>query len=250
MTPKARAEPAQVRRGQHGSTRVALSRHRVLKAALQVVDTEGLGALTMRRLGRQLDRDPMALYRYAANREALLDGVAELVLAQLVIPTDVRDWARQLRTTAHQFRQLALNHPNVVPLLVTRPLRTPLGLRPLGTLRPLEQILTLLTAAGFTPPEALRAYRAYFGFLYGHILTELQEIVADPDETDDLLRLGLHRLPPREFPHVRALARELAHYDGAAELDHGLDTLLTGLGPANPQEARRLEKTLEDHPRP
>ena len=61
----------------------------MLQAALQVVDAEGLDALTMRRLGRQLDRDPMALYRYAANREALLDGVAELVLAQLVIPTDV-----------------------------------------------------------------------------------------------------------------------------------------------------------------
>jgi hypothetical protein len=119
-----------------------------------------------------------------------------------------------------------------VPLLVTRPLRTPLGLRPVSTLRPLEQIITLLTRAGFTPVEALQAYRAYFGLLYGHILTELQEVVADPEETDDLLRLGLHRLPPREFPHIRAMASELAQYDGAAELDHGLDTLLNGLEPA------------------
>lgn len=99
--------------------------------------------------------------------------------------------------TEHEFRRLALDHPNVMPLLVTRPLRTPLGLRPLGTLRPLEQNVALLTDAGFTPHDALRAYRAYFGFLYGHILTQLQEVVADPEETDDLLRLGLHRLPPR-----------------------------------------------------
>lgn len=47
---------------------------------------------------------------------------------------------------------------------------------------------------------------------------DLQGIVAEPEETDDLLRLGLHRLPPREFPHMRTLAGELARYDGAAEL--------------------------------
>jgi AcrR family transcriptional regulator len=202
----------------------------VLDAALRLVDSEGLDALTMRRVGRELGRDPMALYRYADNRDDLLDGVAELVLAQLDIPSDSQDWATQLRTTAHEFRLLALEHPHVVPLLVTRPLRTPLGLRPLGTLRPLEQIITLLTNAGFTPQQALRGYCAYFGFLYGHILIELQEVVADPEESDDLLRLGLHRLPLREFPHVRALATDLAHYDGFAELDHGLDVLLTGLG--------------------
>jgi AcrR family transcriptional regulator len=213
-----------------GPRRAPLSRGLVLDAALRLVDSEGLDALTMRRVGRELGRDPMALYRYADNRDDLLDGVAELVLAQLDIPSDSQDWATQLRTTAHEFRQLALDHPHVVPLLVTRPLRTPLGLRPLGTLRPLEQIITLLTGAGFTPQQALRGYRAYFGFLYGHILIELQEVVADPEESDDLLRLGLHRLPLREFPHVRALATDLAYYDGLAELDHGLDVLLTGLG--------------------
>lgn len=136
-----------------------------------------------------------------------------------------------LRTTAHQFRRLALEHPHVVPLLVIRPLRPPPGLRPLGTVRPLEQMLTLLTGAGFRPDQALRAYRALFGLLHGHVLTELQEIVVDPDETDDLLRLGVHRLPAREFPHVRALAGELARYDGAAELDQALDLLLAGLVP-------------------
>jgi len=65
-----------------------------------------------------------------------------------------------------------------------------------------------LVAAGFAPTEALHVYRAYFGFLYGHILNELQELVANPEETDDLLRLGLHRLSPREFPLLRSLASD------------------------------------------
>ena len=90
-------------------------------------------------------------------------------------------------------------------------------------------MLPLLVGAGFSTRDALHVYRAYFGFLYGHVLTELQEIVANPEESDDLLRLGLHRLPPGEFPHVRKLAPELTDYDGAAELDQGLDILLTGL---------------------
>lgn len=219
--------------GAPGSTpssgRVRLNRQVVLTAALNLVDAEGLEALTMRRLGKELGRDPMSLYRYAENRAALLDGITELVIDQLVIPADAADWQDQLRRTAHEFRTLALAHPHVVPLLVTRPLSTPLGLRPLGTLRPLEAILALLIKAGFAPADALHVYRAYYGFLYGHILNELQEFVVDPDEHEHVLRLGLHRLPARAFPQLRALAPVLAEYDGVEELDQGLSILLTGL---------------------
>ena len=77
----------------------------------------------------------------------------------------------------------------MVPLLVTRPLATPLALRPQCTLRPLEDVLTLLTRAGFSGPDALHIYRALFGVLHGHVVNELQELVEKPEETDDLLRL-------------------------------------------------------------
>jgi AcrR family transcriptional regulator len=206
-----------------------ITRDVVLATALAIIDSAGAEALTMRRLAAALDRDPMVVYRHAPNKAALLDGVAEIVLAQLRVDSADPDWAGQLRTVARDFRQLALTHPHVVPLLVTRPLATPLGLRPPGTLRPLEGILALLTRAGFSGPDALHIYRALFGFMHGHILNELQELVENPDETDDLLRLGLHRLPIKDFPLLRSLAPVLAHYDGAAELERGLDILLTGL---------------------
>ncbi|MGB7981280.1 MAG: TetR/AcrR family transcriptional regulator C-terminal domain-containing protein [Candidatus Nanopelagicales bacterium] len=206
-----------------------LSRALVLQAALEIVDRDGVAGLSMRRLGSALDRDPMTLYRYAANKAALLDGVAELVLEQLTVDTTDDDWQSQLRTVARTYRDLALAHPEVVPLLVTRPLATPLALRPLGTLRPLESILELLTRTGFSTIDALHIYRSLFGFLHGHVLNELQELVDNPEETDDLLRLGLHRLPLQEFPLLRSLAADLANYDGAAELERGLDILLTGL---------------------
>ena len=209
--------------------RARISREVMLATALQIIDRDGTEALSIRRLGQALSRDPMTLYRYAPNKAALLDGVVELVLDQLSVDATDGDWATQLRTVARAFRGLALAHPHVVPLLVTRPLATPLGLRPLGTLRPLEAILDLLTRAGFSPTDALHVYRSFFGFLQGHILNELQELVENPEETDDLLRLGLHRLPVHSFPLLRGLAPVLAHYDGAAELERGLDIILTGL---------------------
>jgi AcrR family transcriptional regulator len=209
-----------------------ITRDVVLARALEIIDRDGAETLSMRGLARTLGRDPMTLYRHAPNKAALLDGVAEIVLAQLKVDAADRDWAAQLRKVARDYRGLALAHPHVVPLLVTRPLATPLGLRPHGTLRPLENVLTLLTRAGFSGPDALHIYRALFGFLHGHVLNELQELVEKPDETDDLLRLGLHRLPIGEFPLIRGLASVLASYDGAAELERGLDILLTGLATA------------------
>ncbi len=215
--------------GQRGTGRSRLTRDLVLQTALDLLDAEGLEALSMRRLAQTLNCDPMALYRYAANRAELLDGITELVLNEVAINRHGQDWEAQLRRAAHDFRLTALRHPNAVPLLVTRPLSTPLGLRPLGMLRPVEHILGLLIQAGFTSRDALHAYRTYYGFLYGHILNELQELIVDPEEDEALLRLGLYRLPAREFPTLRGLAPDLVAYDGAAELDEGLDILLSGL---------------------
>jgi AcrR family transcriptional regulator len=218
-----------------------ITRELVLATALELIDRDGAGSLSMRRLGAALGRDPMILYRHAPDKAALLDGVVETVLAQLKVDAADPDWAAQLRAVARDYRALALAHPNVAPLLVTRPLATPLALRPRGTLRPLEDVLELLTRAGFSGPDALHIYRALFGFLNGHVLNELQEVVENPDETDDLLRLGLYRLPIGEFPLLRGLAHALASYDGAAELERGLDILLTGLAATlSPESLRSL----------
>lgn len=180
-----------------------ISRSLILQTALTILDRDGESGLSMRRLSEALKRDPTVLYRHVPNKGAVLDGVVEVVLSQLTVDSADPDWANQLRVVAHDFRRLALAHPNVVPLLVTRPLATPLGRRPPGTLRPLEGVLTLLTGAGFTGADALHIYRVLFGYLHGHILDELQEIVERPEESDHVLRLGLHRLPS---PNSRSYA--------------------------------------------
>src|SRR6185437_5148073 len=159
--PEADAEDSLAASGDNGR----LNRSMILQTALRIVDRDGVDGLSMRRLSEVVGRDPVVLYRHVPNKAALLDGVAEMVLAQLSVDSTDSDWAGQLRTVARDFRQLALTHPNVVPLLVTRPLATPLGQRPPGMLRPLEGVLALLTSAGFTGEEALHIYRVLFGFL-------------------------------------------------------------------------------------
>jgi len=214
--------------------RPALTREQILTAAVAIIDADGVDALTMRRLGQALARDPMAIYRHTPDKDALLDGVVEHVAAELITPREPDsngngDWEAVLRTTAHTFRRVALAHPHVLPLLLTRPLSGPLALRPLGTLQLLEDLLELFSTAGFDQHGALHAARLFTGFLYGHVLHELQEQIHNPDEIDDLLRLGLHRLPRTQFPRLRSLATALATYDGAAELDEGLTIVLAGL---------------------
>jgi hypothetical protein len=102
----------------------------------------------------------------------------------------------------------------------------------------MEELLELLIRAGFDPAGALHAYRLYMGVVYGHVLTELQKRATVPDETDAVGRLGLHHVPPQQFPRLRFLATEFADYDGARELDKGLDIVLSGL---------RGQLTTSDH---
>ena len=220
-----------------------INRSTILLAALDIIDRDGVEGLSMRRLSDEVGRDPTVLYRHVPSKAALLDGVAEIILGQLRVDTADPDWACQLRTVAHEFRRLALEHPKAVSLLVTRPLATPLGRRPSGMLRPLENVLALLTSSGFSGPDALHIYRVLFGCLHGHILTELQEVIERPEETDSVLRLGLHRLAVTDFPNVRALASDLASYDGAAELDRSLDLLLFGLSATMVAETSPSKRT-------
>lgn len=184
----------------------------------------------MRALAEDLGVDPMTVYRYVQSREELLDGIVEAALSELKVETGPEgDWQQHLREYAYGFRRLALAHRQVFPLLVSRPLASPLARRPLGSLKAIEGLLEVLIRAGFNDECALYAYRAFSGLVFGHLLMELHEIVDERDDPDDVVRLGLYRLPAREFPRLRSLTHRLASEDPAAELDEGLNVLLAHL---------------------
>lgn len=195
-----------------------------------MIDAEGVDALSMRKLGQALGRDPMRVYRHTKSKAALLDAVAELVLEALQVPsTAAGDWEAAVRAAAQSFRSTALAHPRMIFLLIDRPMSVPPGgLRPAG-LHWLEGLLSVLIGAGFDDRGALNAYRFLTAFLAGHVIHEVQELMAaDAGATADF-RVGLDRLPESQFPRVRALAPALAAHNGPLEFLLGLDIVLVGL---------------------
>ena len=208
-----------------------LSRSMILQTALAIIDRDGVDGLSMRRLSDALGRDPMVLYRHVPNKAAVLDGVVEIVLAQLSVDTADPDWAAQLRTVAHDFRRLALAHPNVVPLLVTRPLATPLGQRPPGMLRPLRR-----RPYAADPPGSAASMRCIFtGCCSASCMatssTSCRRSSSDPRKpTTSSVSVCTGCRSPNSPCACAGTA--LASYDGAAELDRFLDLLLPSLSAA------------------
>ncbi len=212
--------------------RARLDSDRVLRAALELVDRDGLEALTIRRLASDLSVDAMAIYRHAANKDALLDGLIDITMADLHIDPDAEDWRAQLHSLADQIRAASRAHPNVFPLMLTRPLKTSLSTRPRSVLLITEQILALLRGAGLDATSAISCYRRFISWTLGRLLEELRDVVDNHEETEPALRFGLHRLPIAEYPQLRALAGTLEESHHAEdELHNGLSALIAEYDP-------------------
>ncbi|OKK03538.1 TetR family transcriptional regulator [Streptomyces sp. CB03234] len=222
--------PEQAGSGRRHRRRGRLSRDLVLATALALVDREGLSALSMRRLAAELGVEAMALYRYAAGKDALLDGLVEAVFTELLDTLDEAaeetGWRGELHRTVRGIHRVSLRHPHVVPLLATRMLAVPLSSRPQAVLRAQERLLALLALAGLDDHRTQLAYRAVVAWALGYVFVELTAVVDDPDEPEPAIRLGLHRMPVHELPHLRATVPALAERAGEDVLAVGLDALL------------------------
>ena len=210
--------------GERTRDRRPLTRRRILAAAIELGDREGLSALSMRRLGRELGVEAMSLYNHVASKAALLDGIVGLLLAEMDIPPpDPARWEESLRTVAWTYRGIASAHPNLFPLVVTRPLNAP------EALRPLEATLAIFHAAGFDAASTLRAFRAISSYVEGYALDEITGFSFAADATGDGPRLELGGLDPEAFPRLRELAPFFATRDRDAEFEFGLEALIVGL---------------------
>jgi AcrR family transcriptional regulator len=219
-----------------GAGRAGLDRRRVLGAAIEFIDQQGLSALTMRRLGAHLGVEAMALYRYVPGRENLLDGVVEAVIDELYGDPDVHlaashGWQDYLQRLAHGVRRIALAHPEVFPLVATRPPAAPWVRPPLRSLRWVESFLDTLVGCGFTEAAAVAAYRAYSSFLLGHLLLEVSQKGVkigpedQPEGVPDVAAAGALS----EYPTVVRLESLLSLDESAAEFEEALENLLERL---------------------
>ncbi len=197
--------------------RPSLSRARVLAAAVGFVDREGMEALTMRRLGSELGVEAMSLYNHVPNKDALLDGMVEVILKELDIPLEERDWEERIRIGYRRFRDLAHRHPNIFPLLVSRPPRSPDGLWLF------EAFLRTMKDAGFRSETAFHAFRVLTNYTFGYAMAEIRGFALEPEGN------GASSLATGDFPEISKLAPSLENVDHDAEFEFGLDLILTGL---------------------
>ena len=206
-----------------------LDQMRILRAAVEFIDTNGLGKLTMRRLGAHLGVEAMALYRYVPGREQLLDGVVEVVMDELYETTTAgglsTSWQEYLQMHAHAVRLLALTHPRIFPLVATRPPAAPWLRPPLRSLRWVEGFLEGLRAYGFSSRASVAVYRSFATFLLGALLLEagtLEDLTitekANPAfiETDDL----------STYPIISEMADELKDGGFDTEFEDALEDLI------------------------
>jgi AcrR family transcriptional regulator len=190
----------------------------IFSAALRLVDTEGLETLTMRRLAADLGVAPMSLYSHIPTKDDLLIGVVGLATAEIQIPSrEMPPWDA-LRSLTREFRRVTLLHPNLAPLIMTRP---PTGAEGLRTL---ESALDALHRAGIEPGQIARAYRLSASFAIGFVSLEAGGFfrpLATRDPGPEL-----HSPPPEGAPRVQETAKYLAEWDSDAEFEAGMDVII------------------------
>jgi AcrR family transcriptional regulator len=196
-----------------------LTRKRIIATAMELIEREGVEAVSMRRLATELGCGVMSLYSHIPSRSVLLDGVADAVMSGIEISAmPDRDWDAEIRSQARALRQIARAHPRCAMVVVSR---SPSSA---STLRPVEHALSVLRSAGFGGQEAVRIVRAFVAYVMGCQLHELGGTASRAD-ADDAEPRHL-RLRAADFPQVSNLLAELRDSDPDADFEFGLDLLV------------------------
>ncbi|MFJ8031867.1 TetR/AcrR family transcriptional regulator [Streptomyces sp. NPDC096032] len=199
----------------------SLTPEQLASAALAVIDRDGLAALSMRAVAKELGMSTMALYRYVEDRGELELLVVERVLHDVDtgMPDPAASWREQVSVMARRLRDTVGAHPEVVPLTVAHRHHS------LGVLRWSETVLAVLTAAGLEGERRVVALRGLLGYVIGAIQLEHLGPLAGPGTT------AITRLSPTDFPLMTRTARDARDVGPDQEFLGGLTMLLDGLEP-------------------
>lgn len=217
-----RKNPAPTRTTPNGEPRLPLSRERVLRAAVTLADRDGIESLTMRRLGQELGVEAMSLYKHVANKDEVLDGIVDLVLSDIDVPSTGTAWREAMRHRSISAHQVLLAHP-WAPLLIM----SHFNIGP-GMTRYLDATLGRLREGGFSISGALDAWHTLDSHLYGFTLQELNlpfEVDQAPQVSSDVLG----QLDVDQYPHVVEVIAEVMRSGRKEDFEFGLDLILDGL---------------------
>jgi AcrR family transcriptional regulator len=206
--------------------RTPLTRERILRAAVALADRDGVGALSMRRLAGELGVEAMSLYHHVAGKDALLDGMVDLVFGEIELPAAGAGWKTAMRRRAVSARVALRRHPWAINLMESR--RTPGP----ANLRHHDAVIGCLRQAGFSVALTARAYSLLDAYIYGFAVQEASLPFDTPEETAEVAQAIMAELSAGTYPHLAELASEHVlqpGFDYGDEYEAGLDLILDGL---------------------
>jgi AcrR family transcriptional regulator len=219
--------------------RAPIRREAIVDAAVRLLDREGLGALSMRRLAEELGTGAASLYWHVGSKDGLLDLVFDRLIGEEEVPDpDPARWREQLKDVARAQRRISLRHPYLVRISIGR---IPMGQ---NALRYTERVLAILRAGGLPPRLAVQGYLLLIATVNGFTVDETG--VEDADQSGDqggiaaadaaslqdvadMARDYVAALPPEHFPNMVSLADEFAFADADERFEMLIDIFVDGL---------------------
>lgn len=206
------------------TARPPLSRERILRAAIDMADIDGIESLSMRKLAQVLGVEAMSLYNHVANKEDLLDGIVDIAVGEIDLPPREADWQEAMRQRATSAHAVLLRHPWASMLIVSR-----INVGP-AMLSYVDATIGCLLEAGFSYEMADRAWNAIDSYIYGFALQELN-FPFDPAEYASAAKEFLPLVPADKYPYLNGLSQEViaGRHDGIQDFEFGLELVLNSL---------------------
>jgi len=211
--------------GKKTTPRSPLNRSQVLAAAAEIADERGIGAVTMREVASRLGVEAMSLYNHVANKDDILDGMVDLVIEQVELPSDVNGWREAMRRRAVSAHQVFALHPWLPMLIDSRETSGP------SRMLYLDWVIETLVTAGFSLEGAACAFSLLDSYIYGFGIQQFNmsaDVDASPEEMAEAI---LASIPVEKYPYLHRMASHAMEsgYDAEADFGVGLELILDGL---------------------
>ncbi|WP_268788249.1 TetR/AcrR family transcriptional regulator [Nocardioides cavernae] len=203
-----------------------MNRERTLAVALRVADGEGIEAVTMRRLGRELGVEAASLYHHLHGKDQILDGLVDVVAAEIELPDPSTEWREAISQRAHRTRTVLLSHRWAVSLMASRNTPGP------ATLGLLESGIRSFREGGFSIAAAAHAISTVDSYVHGFVLQEANLPFRDQSELAIMTTSIMEAFPATTFPYLFEMTVEHVlqpDYDYGKEFDSGLTLVLDGV---------------------
>lgn len=216
----------QIRRGteQSGSS-LPLNRNRILAAAVEIADERGIGAITMRAVASSLGVKAMSLYNHVANKDDILDGMADLVAEEFDLPENAPNWREAMRRRAVSAHEVFGRHPWAPALFDSRQSSGP------ARLHYYDWVLDQLMTAGFSVDGAVRAFSLLDSYIYGFGIQQFNYSPDGDTSSWEMAEAILAFIPPKKYPYLHQMVMHAMQtgYDSEADFNFGLKIVLDGL---------------------